>query len=208
MSDADIPCTTLDPASICDAGSSSVNGPGQSPDPAPILVPNPAPGQTANPAPIPVAARRDIATILMRRDFIAASKAERWSTPGLVMQARRRAPEEPMGAGPRVGFTCSKKVGNAVARNRAKRRLRAAVDLTMPGRALPGWDYVLIGLHEATAARPLPDLCADLAAALDVLHAGRGRKAGPPRPRGKGAKPKAGVHGRGKGEAGAAPKTR
>ena len=116
----------------------------------------------------------------------------------MVVQARRRADDEPVGDGPRVGFTCSKKVGNAVARNRAKRRLRAAVDAVLPGRALPGWDYVLLGRHDVTAARAFPDLCADLAFAVDTLHAGRGRKAGPPKARGKGA---AKGHGRGKGVA-------
>lgn len=148
----------------------------------------------------PVEARQDIATILKRRDFLAASRADRWSAPGMVVQARRRAEDEPVGQGPRVGFTCSKKVGNAVARNRAKRRLRAAVDAVLPGRALPGWDYVLIGRHEVTAGRPFPDLCADLVAAVDTLHAGRGRKAGPPKARRKGA---AKGHGRGKGAASA-----
>ena len=67
-----------------------------------------------------------------------------------------------------------------------------------PGRALPGWDYVLLGRHDVTAARAFPDLCADLAFAVDTLHAGRGRKAGPPKARGKGA---AKGHGRGKGVA-------
>ena len=71
------------------------------------------------------------------------------------MQARRRdADEAPDGI--RVGYTCSKKVGNAVARNRAKRRLRAAARAVIPGLGRPGWDYVLIGRPEATAARPFP----------------------------------------------------
>ena len=120
--------------------------------------------------PQPVETRAGIATILKRRDFLAAARADRWSAPGMVVQARRRADDEPVGDGPRVGFTCSKKVGNAVARNRAKRRLRAAVDAVLPGRALPGWDYVLIGRHDVTAARAFPDLCADLAFAVDTLH--------------------------------------
>jgi ribonuclease P protein component len=148
-------------------------------------------------APLPVAGRREIGVILKRRDFLTAARADRWSMPGLLMQARRRAPDEPLGTAPRVGFTCSKKVGNAVARNRAKRRLRAAVDAAMPGRALPGWDYVLIGRHDATAARPMPELVADLIKALEVLPAGRGRTAGPPRAKG-GKAGKAGF-GRGKG---------
>ena len=74
--------------------------------------------------------------------------------------------------GVRVGFTCSKKVGNAVARNRAKRRLRAAARAVLPAHGRPGWDYVLIGRPEATAARPFASLCDDLAAA----HRGRPRR--------------------------------
>ena len=67
-------------------------------------------------------------------------------------------------------FTCSKKVGNAVARNRAKRRLREAARLVLPGKGRPGWDYVLIGRAEVTAARPFDLLQDDLARALDQLH--------------------------------------
>ena len=65
----------------------------------------------------------------------------------------------------RIGFTCSKKVGNAVARNRAKRRLKAAVDEVFPGSARPGLDYVVIGRQE-TVARPYSLLLQDLRTAL------------------------------------------
>ena len=85
-----------------------------------------------------------------------------------MLQARRRAdgPED----GIRVGYTCSRKVGNAVARNRAKRRLRAAAAEILPRHGRPGWDYVLIGKRAATAGRPFPALCGDLAGALDAIH--------------------------------------
>jgi ribonuclease P protein component len=110
-------------------------------------------------------------TVLTRRaDFLAAARARRQSRPGLTLQARRRgAAEGPEGI--RIGYTCSRKVGNAVARNRAKRRLRAAARAVLPGLGVPGWDYVLIGRPLATAARPFPLLCDDLASALTAAHA-------------------------------------
>jgi len=88
----------------------------------------------------------------------------------MMVQGRDRRDGDP---GIRVGFTCSKKVGNAVARNRAKRRLRAVAREIVPARGQPGWDYVLIGRAGETGARPFDDLRRDLAFALDRLR-GRG----------------------------------
>lgn len=108
-------------------------------------------------------------TLKRRRDFLAAARARSCSTPGLVLQARRRREDETEG-GPRVGYTCSKKVGGAVERNRAKRRLREAARILIPTRGLPGWDYVLIGRAGATTGRRFDDLLGDLAAALERVH--------------------------------------
>lgn len=78
----------------------------------------------------------------------------------------------------RVGFTTSRKVGGAVARNRARRRLRAIAEQLLPLAGRPGCDYVLIG-RPATPTRPFALLLGDFEAALARVHAGRGRA---PRP--------------------------
>ena len=75
----------------------------------------------------------------------------------------------------RVGFTASRKVGNAVARNRARRRLREVAGRLLPAMAAPGRDYVLIG-RRATLERPFVLLLADLEAALRRLGVERGRE--------------------------------
>ncbi|MGB0904384.1 MAG: ribonuclease P protein component [Mangrovicoccus sp.] len=108
-------------------------------------------------------------TLRQRSDFLSAAKALRRSTPAFTVQARQRAGDE-SGAELRVGYTCSKKVGNAVARNRAKRRLRAVARQILPIHGYSGWDYVLIGRRDVTATHPFEDLAADLTRALAKLH--------------------------------------
>ena len=138
------------------AASPAAPGPDGGPDGAPAL-------SAALPAVVPV--------ILTRRaDFIAASRARRQSRPGLMLQARHRAEGE--SADPvRIGFTCSKKVGNAVARNRAKRRLREVARAVLPREGKPGWDYVLVAKPGATVDRPFEALLSDLHWALRKVHA-------------------------------------
>ena len=105
-----------------------------------------------------------------RREFLAAAKARRAGATSMMVQGRKRREGEADADLVRVGFTCSKKVGNAVARNRAKRRLRAAAAEILPQEGRAGWDYVLIGRAEATAARPYPELLGDLSRALRKIH--------------------------------------
>lgn len=106
--------------------------------------------------------------IVKRSDFQRASRASRIVTPGFILQMRQRPAREATGI--RVGFTCSKKVGNAVARNRAKRRLREIARLMLPEHGEQGVDYVFIGRAKETAKRPFSLLLDDLGTALKKTH--------------------------------------
>ncbi len=110
-----------------------------------------------------------VVQLTKRADFLRAARAKRAPCPGFLVQARRRGENEVPDV-IRVGFTCSKKVGNAVARNRAKRRLREIARAVLPLEGKPGWDYVLIGRAGATADLPFTQLTADLSRALRKLH--------------------------------------
>lgn len=113
--------------------------------------------------------------LLRRADFLRAARGVKAALPGLVLQVRRRTPDENAGdARPRVGYTASRKVGNAVLRNRARRRLRAAAADVLSARAEQGCDYVLIA-RAATADRPYDALLADLGKALDRTATARAR---------------------------------
>ncbi len=112
-----------------------------------------------------------LAVLTKRADFLRAARAARAPKPGFLVQARKRHADEPAEAPIRVGFTCSKKVGNAVARNRAKRRLREIARAVLPVEGQPGWDYVLVGRAGATADLPFDQLQQDLSRALRKLHA-------------------------------------
>ncbi|WP_240789560.1 ribonuclease P protein component [Pseudooceanicola onchidii] len=108
----------------------------------------------------------EVETMRKRAEFLRAARGRRQGTAGMLVQAIRRDEDGPV----RVGFTCSKKVGNAVARNRAKRRLREVARLLLPDHGRAGWDYVLIGSKDRTADRPFEDLKGDLLYALKKLH--------------------------------------
>jgi ribonuclease P protein component len=104
-----------------------------------------------------------------RADFLAAAATERkTAAAAFVLQARERIDSGP----PRLGFTVSKKVGNAVERNRVRRRLREIVRLSPAGSMKVGHDYVLIGRRGALRV-PFERMTRDFEGALRRVHAGR-----------------------------------
>ena len=123
-----------------------------------------------------------LARLKTRADFLrVAAVRGRAVRPGFVLQAAGRPASSGVDAGVRVGFTASRKVGNAVLRNRAKRRLRAAAAAILPRLGRPGTDYVLVARGE-TAHRSFAELLADLESAVRQLDrmrqpdAGRARR--------------------------------
>ena len=106
----------------------------------------------------------------LRADVLCAAQARRQATPAFTVQARARGPQEPDAGLIRVGYTASKKIGNAVTRNRAKRRLREIARWALPRHGLTGWDYVLVARPGATVSRDFAAMRADLVRALAQLH--------------------------------------
>lgn len=123
---------------------------------------------TGTPAP-----KVKVSRLIKRADFLRLARGRKWAAPGLVLQT---APTPDTADGIRVGFTATKKLGNAVVRNRVKRRLREVVRGVLPLYGQAGHDYVLIG-REATAERPFAALIEDLKQALRKVHGGRPPKA-------------------------------
>lgn len=108
-----------------------------------------------------------LARLKRRAEFLrVAGSRKKWVAPGLILQAAA-GPTVPS-AETRIGFTASRKVGIAVVRNRARRRLKAAVAATMPLHAAAGHDYVLVARAE-TVRRPYAELVGDLETGLKRL---------------------------------------
>ncbi|MGN6462651.1 MAG: ribonuclease P protein component [Pseudolabrys sp.] len=122
-----------------------------------------------------------------RADFVAAASGLKVPAPAFVLQVRKRDQKQDQkrdptkqeaADAPRVGFTVTKKIGNAVERNRIRRRLREVVRLSDPRHLRSGHDYVLIG-RRAALTLPFVRLTQDFDGALRRAFAGRHRTNGP-----------------------------
>jgi ribonuclease P protein component len=102
-------------------------------------------------------------TIKNRRDFLSANAhAKKFITGTFILQMNPRAQDHPIDAQlSRFGFTVTKKMGNAVVRNRIKRRLREAIRETAGRHVRPGYDYIMISRHKALDC-PYADLVRDM----------------------------------------------
>jgi ribonuclease P protein component len=112
---------------------------------------------------------RHLERIVKRPDYLRIARA-RWNSvrPGLVLQASAIG-SSANGPGPRVGYTVSKKVGNSVSRNRARRRLKSLANDIFSERTEEAFDYVLIG-RAKTLERTYDELLKDLRSALKYIH--------------------------------------
>ncbi len=94
----------------------------------------------------PVDSNQSIEVIRKRADFLAANRGKRFVTPDFVLLAHRRRPDHAIETDTiRYGITVTKKIGNAVARNRMKRRFRALLAQSLPDHGITGVDHILIG---------------------------------------------------------------
>lgn len=109
--------------------------------------------------------KNSIATLKKRGEFLRLRSGKRQSGKNFTVQGRQTGKE-----GVRIGYTVTTKVGNAVVRNRIKRRLRQVANTVLPLKGLHGYDYVVIARH-ASLRSDFSDLVRDFSTALDHIHA-------------------------------------
>ena len=108
---------------------------------------------------------RGYSVITKRADFLAANRGKRYATPGFVLLVFDRRDED---AAKRLGITITKKVGNAVVRNRMRRRFRELMREMLADKGKAGADHILIG-RDGGIEKDFGELRADMARALDKL---------------------------------------
>ena len=118
-----------------------------------------------------------ISVLTRRADFLAANSGIRNARAGFVLLTRPNG-----GEGMRFGITVTKKIGNAVVRNRMKRRFRELLRAALPSQGLPDHDHVLIG-RAGGIERDFHLMADELAKALERAREGRGDPSGGRRPR-------------------------
>ena len=109
----------------------------------------------------------DMKRLKKRKDYVKVARGARTPRRGFLLQSLRRSDgaEDEAGADARFGFTVTKKMGNAVVRNRIRRRLREAVRLAGAAVADPRRDFVLVGRRPALDM-PFADLVAEVVGAV------------------------------------------
>jgi ribonuclease P protein component len=123
-------------------------------------------GAERSPGARPQEAQR-LVILKKRADFLAANAGKRLPTPGFVLLVHNRDDGDPT---KRIGFTVTKKIGNAVVRNRMKRRFRALARELVPAQGIPGADHVMIG-RAGGIERDFATLRSDLGRALERARA-------------------------------------
>ncbi len=108
-----------------------------------------------------------LVTVKARADFLRIRGGAKWNTPGFLIEAK---PARTPGGSPRFGFTVTKKIGNAVVRNRIRRRLKEAVRQAQGTLAREGYDYAIVGRKPAFDM-PYDRLVADVLTGLKRVHA-------------------------------------